>query len=110
LKWLFDNTQQEIEAGTTTTHDALTIELQRAVKAACAASQFGGKGKSKIEIKIELESAKGMIEPKITYKVTLPKPQAQIPSLFYPTPDGGFSKADPRQLEIFASPRVGVAQ
>jgi len=104
LGWLLNNVQIETEDAALTAHEVLSDELKKVNQAVVTAMNIAGKAKGKLEITINLNGDKGMIEPVITHKVTVPKKARTIPQLMFPTKEGGFSLENPRQLNLFQGP------
>lgn len=100
--WLLENVQIEREEDATTAHEVLSDELKKLVQAITTAMNIAGKAKGTLDIKIAILGEKGMLEPTITHKVTIPKKARTIPQMMYPTKDGGFSLENPRQLNMFS--------
>lgn len=82
-------------------HTELTEQLTVALSEMHdAALDRGGKAKSKISISIDLKLEDGVVEASGEFKVTLPK-AARGRTIFWETPEGNLSRANPKQAELF---------
>ena len=100
LGWLMDHVQIETEEGADTAHNIVTADLLKVTQAVASAMRVAGKAKGKLTITIDLIGDKGMVEPVISHKTTIPKKARTIPQMMYPTEEGGFSLMDPRQYNM----------